>query len=79
MQPILFNFLTGYSYQTEYRKLLVAPINLREKMIELIRRETDNKANGKDARIIVKINSLTDDQDHSTNFIELRRPASKLI
>lgn len=58
----LFNFLTGYSYQDEFRKLLVAPINLREKMIEMIVRETENKQNGKEARIIVKINSLTDDK-----------------
>ncbi len=58
----LFNFLTGYSYQTKYRKLLVAPIDLRERMIELIDRETENKTKGKKARIIVKINSLTDDK-----------------
>lgn len=58
----LFNFLTGYSYQNEYRRLLIAPINLREKMLELISRETENKLSGKKARIIVKINSLTDDQ-----------------
>ena len=58
----LFNFLTGYSYETEYRQLLVAPINLREKMLKLINRETENKSNGKDAHIIVKINSLTDDK-----------------
>ncbi|MBA2493724.1 MAG: polyphosphate kinase 1, partial [Acidobacteria bacterium] len=58
----LFNFLTGYSYQTEYRQLLVAPINLRERMLELIERETENQISGKQARIIVKINSLTDDK-----------------
>lgn len=57
----LFNFLTGYSYQDEFRSLLVAPINLREKMLELIRRETENVKAGKEARIIVKVNSLTDD------------------
>lgn len=56
----LFNFLTGYSHQTEYRKLLVAPVNLREKMLELIHRETKHAQKGKSARIIVKINSLTD-------------------
>jgi polyphosphate kinase len=56
----LFNFLTGYSHQTEYRQLLVAPVNLREKMLELIRRETKHAQKGKSARIIVKINSLTD-------------------
>jgi len=58
----LFNFLTGYSYKTEYRCLLIAPINLRERMIEMINRETKNKMNGKEARIIVKSNSLTDDR-----------------
>ncbi|MGI8544589.1 MAG: polyphosphate kinase 1 [Aridibacter sp.] len=58
----LFNFLTGYSYQTEYRQLLVAPINLREKMLDFIDRETKNKLDGKEAKIIVKINSLTDDK-----------------
>ena len=58
----LFNFLTGYSYQTKYRQLLVAPINLRERMIELIDRETACKIAGKEAKIIVKINSLTDDK-----------------
>lgn len=58
----LFNFLTGYSQQMNYRKLLVAPVNLREKMIELIRREAENVKQGKTARIIIKINSLTDIQ-----------------
>jgi polyphosphate kinase len=58
----LFNFLTGYSYQNEYRSLLIAPINLRERMIEMINRETKNKTGGKEARIIVKTNSLTDDR-----------------
>lgn len=58
----LFNFLTGYSYQTKYHELLIAPINLRHKMVKFINREAKNKRNGKDARIIVKINSLTDDK-----------------
>ncbi len=58
----LFNFLTGYSYQDEFRQLMVAPVNLREKMLELIARETENKLGGKESRIIVKINSLTDDK-----------------
>lgn len=56
----LFNFLTGYSQQMDYRKLLVAPVNLREKMLEMIRREAENAKQGKPARIIIKINSLTD-------------------
>lgn len=58
----LFNFLTGYSFQTKYHELLVAPVNLRHKMVKFINRETKNKRNGKEARIIVKINSLTDDK-----------------
>ncbi|HLM62252.1 MAG TPA: polyphosphate kinase 1, partial [Pyrinomonadaceae bacterium] len=58
----LFNFLTGYSYKTDYSRLLVAPINLRERMLELIEREIAHQANGKTpGRIFVKINSLTDD------------------
>jgi len=56
----LFNFLTGYSYQADYRELLVAPINMREKMIDLIKTETKNATDGKPARIIIKVNNLTD-------------------
>ncbi|MEW6729832.1 MAG: polyphosphate kinase 1 [Acidobacteriota bacterium] len=56
----LFNYLTGYSHQRRYRKLLVAPINLRERMIELIERETEHHRSGRPARIIAKLNSLTD-------------------
>jgi polyphosphate kinase len=56
----LFNYLTGYSKQTEYRNLLVAPVNLRKKLTALIRREADHAMRGKPARIIAKINSLTD-------------------
>ncbi|MEZ5307736.1 MAG: polyphosphate kinase 1 [Pyrinomonadaceae bacterium] len=58
----LFNFLTGYSYKKEFRRLLVAPFDLREEMIELIDRETKNKIEGKKARIIVKVNSITDEK-----------------
>lgn len=56
----LFNFLTGYSQQMKYHRLLVAPLNLRQRLTELVRREKRNKLEGKDARIIVKVNSLTD-------------------
>lgn len=56
----LFNYLTGYSKQTEYRCLLVAPVNMREKITALIRRETENARRGVPAHIIAKINSLTD-------------------
>jgi polyphosphate kinase len=56
----LTNFLTGYSRQTSYRKLLVAPVSLRDRMGALIQRETDHARNGRPARIIAKMNALTD-------------------
>lgn len=56
----IFNFLTGYSNQTEFRQLLVAPANLREKFVELIRREAMHARDKRQARIIAKMNSLTD-------------------
>ena len=52
----LFNFLTGYSRQSIYRKLLVAPTTLRSGMVKLIQEEA-NKADG---RIIIKVNNLVD-------------------
>ena len=58
----LFNFLTGYSQQTKYHRFLVAPLNLRERLTDLIRREKRNRLAGKDARIILKVNSLTDSE-----------------
>lgn len=56
----LFNYLTGYSRQSEYRRLMVAPLTLRQRMISLIERETQNCRAGKRGRIIAKVNSLTD-------------------
>jgi polyphosphate kinase len=56
----LFNYLTGHSRYSRYHSLLVAPINLRERMIELIVRETEHAQAGRNSRIIIKINSLTD-------------------
>ncbi|HTH37232.1 MAG TPA: polyphosphate kinase 1 [Pyrinomonadaceae bacterium] len=56
----LFNFLTVYSQPASFNKLLVAPINLRERMLELIGRETENARNGIPARIVAKLNRLAD-------------------
>lgn len=56
----LFNYLTGYSMKTDYRKLLVAPINLRARMTELILREIDNQRKHKNGNLIFKMNSLVD-------------------
>jgi polyphosphate kinase len=56
----LFNYLTGYSSKKEYRKLLVAPINLRSRMVALIRREVEQQKSGKDGHLIFKMNALVD-------------------
>ena len=56
----LFNFLTGYSIQPSYRKLWVAPVNLRQKLEGLIQREIDHAKNGIEARLIIKVNALVD-------------------
>jgi polyphosphate kinase len=53
----IFNLLTGYSEQSEYRKLLVAPVNLRQRMTELIRNEARH---GPDGHIMMKMNQLID-------------------
>ncbi len=56
----LTNFLTGYSHQSSFRKLLVAPVTLRDRMSQLIQRETENARSGKPARVTAKMNALTD-------------------
>jgi polyphosphate kinase len=56
----LFNHLTGYSRQRSYRKLLVAPVNMRERMEQLIRQEIDHAKNGGSGRIVAKMNALVD-------------------
>jgi len=56
----IFNYLTGYSEQKEYRKLSVAPINKRQTFLELIEREIKNVKNGGKGHLIFKLNSLVD-------------------
>ena len=56
----LFNYLTGYSAKENYRKLLVAPINLRQRIETLILQETERHRNHGDGHIILKINHLVD-------------------
>ncbi|HVM70912.1 MAG TPA: polyphosphate kinase 1 [Anaerolineales bacterium] len=58
----LFNYLTGYSTMQDYRKLLVAPVNLRQRLEALIRREMKHVQNGKEGYIIIKVNSIVDPQ-----------------
>ncbi len=56
----LFNFLTGYSAKSDYRKLLVAPINLRDQLEAMIEREIKHARAGRPARLIFKANALGD-------------------
>src|SRR5258705_13586470 len=58
----VFNYLTGYSNPKEFRALLVAPVQLRTRLCELITREADHARAGRAARIVVKVNAITDDQ-----------------
>jgi polyphosphate kinase len=56
----LFNFLTGYSAKSAYRKLLVAPVNLRDRFQKLIEREIEHQKNGRGGHLILKMNALVD-------------------
>ncbi|MCB9259497.1 MAG: polyphosphate kinase 1 [Ignavibacteriales bacterium] len=56
----VFNYLTGYSELNKFKKLFISPINTRDKFLELITREIENKQNGGDAHLIFKFNSLVD-------------------
>jgi polyphosphate kinase len=58
----VFNYLTGYSNQKEFRSLLVAPVELRARLRGLILREAEHARVGRPARMIFKINAITDDQ-----------------
>ena len=65
----LFNYLTGYSRQRSYRQLLVAPVNMRDRTLALIRREiTQTQSSGIPGRIIAKMNSLVDPQIIATLY-----------
>ncbi len=56
----LFNYLTGYSVKTSYRKLLVAPVTLRQGFEKLIEREIEHQRNGRGGHLILKMNALLD-------------------
>ncbi len=58
----VFNFLTGYSRQKSYRKLLVAPVNMRDRFLNAIRQEVKNCQEGAPGRIVAKMNSLVDSE-----------------
>ncbi|HUE98164.1 MAG TPA: polyphosphate kinase 1 [Anaerolineales bacterium] len=68
----LFNHLTGYSTKHDFKKLLVAPFNLRSGLEKLIRREIEQARQGHKARLIFKVNAIVD-----RRFIELLYEASQ--
>jgi len=68
----LFNYLTGYSSQTEFRRLLVAPKGLRPDMAAMIRRESEFARQGGAGHMILKMNALED-----TEMIRLLYEASQ--
>ena len=54
----VFNLLTGFSRQREYRRLFVAPATLKDNFLRLVRREAEHARQGRPARIIAKMNAL---------------------
>jgi len=68
----LFNHLTGYSTQDNFRKLLVAPFNLRSGLEKLVRREIEHAQAGRKTHLIFKVNAIVDPR-----FIELLYEASR--
>ena len=58
----LFNVLTGYSRRSDYDALIVAPINLRRRMTEMIEREAERSTAERPGRIAMKMNALVDDR-----------------
>jgi polyphosphate kinase len=56
----MFNLLTGYSQRRNWRKLCVAPVDLRQRVVSLIDRELQHATAGRPARIIVKMNALVE-------------------
>lgn len=59
---IVFNTLTGLAGYPGLKKLMVAPFDLKKRLISMIERERDNARAGKPARIIAKLNSLVDEE-----------------
>src|SRR6185312_11236279 len=58
----LFNMLTGFVYQPQFQKLLVAPTTMRRRFLEMIAREVEHQQAGRGGRIVAKMNALDDRQ-----------------
>lgn len=73
----LFHYLTGRSLYHQYKKLVIAPIALKRKFLDLIANETENAKKGLPARIIAKMNSL-EEQDICHALYEASRHGVKI-
>lgn len=58
----LFNLLSGYATEPQYKAMLTSPVGVREGLTERIKREIENHSAGKPARIAFKLNSLVDER-----------------
>ena len=56
----LFHYLTGLSLKTEFPRLLVAPVNMKQRFLEMIQREVEVHQQGRPAHIVAKMNQLED-------------------
>ncbi|MFC7141155.1 polyphosphate kinase 1 [Halosimplex aquaticum] len=56
----VFNFFTGPSLDEEFRKLLIAPVTMRDRLTRYVRREAEHARAGRSARIVAKVNALED-------------------
>ncbi len=56
----VFNLLTGYVHQPRFTKLLVAPVNMRQRFLELISREVEHSRAGRGGHLVAKMNGLDD-------------------
>lgn len=74
----VFNYLTGISLKTDYKKLLLAPINMKSNFIKMICNEIKNAMEGKPALIIAKMNQL-DDINLSQSLYEASKAGVKII
>ncbi|MDZ4662112.1 MAG: polyphosphate kinase 1 [Pseudomonadota bacterium] len=73
----VFNYLTGRSLKKDYHRLLVAPVNMKKKFLDMINHEIENKKAGKEAHIIIKVNNL-EDHDLVTALYEASRFGVKI-
>lgn len=58
----LFNMLTGFVYKPRFKRLLVAPVTMRQRFLEMIAREVEHQRAGRGGHIIAKMNALDDRQ-----------------